>query len=91
MKDKIELVGSWCIAVVRLILVCFILLVEGLHHIFFSRNEICGVILRVLPIRVDRDKIAYMDNLAMNNLDLMATQNEIEFSEDDGSDGEIDE
>lgn len=93
MKDELKLIGSWCIAIVRLLLVCFILFVEGLHHILFSRNEVCGVVLRVVPIRSDRDKLTFVENLAMNNLDLMAYQNEDEGMEytDDGSDGDLGE
>ncbi len=92
MKDTLGLIGSWLIAIFRLLLVCFILFVEGLHHILFSRNEICGVVMRVVPIRVDRDKLSYIENLTMNNLDLMDAQADdgIDYT-DDGSDGEIDE
>ena len=88
MKDNLKLWGSWLIAIFRLILVCFILFVEGLHHILFSRNEVCGVILKVIPIRTDRDTLTFTENLAMNNLDLMGYQGEDTYIEEDGGEDE---
>ena len=90
MKDGLELFFSWFIAVSRLILLCFILLVEGLHHILFTRSEVCAIVLKVIPLRVDRDKISYVENLAMNNLDLMASQDEY-YEDEEGNGGDLGE
>ena len=64
---------------------------EGLNLILFSRNEVCGVVIKVLPLRADRDKLSYIENLSMNNLDLMTYQNmDEDYPESDGT-NDIDE
>lgn len=81
MYDFLNLLGSWFIAICRLILLCFILFIEGLHYILFSRTEVSSIVLKVIPIRVDRDKLSYVDNLAMNNLDLMGYQGDDNYGD----------
>lgn len=67
-------VGSYIIAIIRLMFWEILLLFSGLQQIFFMRTEICGLELRGLPLRCDRDdivdKIAYIDKLKCGNPDL---------------------
>lgn len=65
---------SCLIAIVRLLFWAGLLLLSGLQQILFTRTEICGLELRGLPLRCDRDdvldKISYMDKLKAENPDL---------------------
>ena len=62
------------IAIVRLFFWEILVFFSGLQQIIFTRTEICGVDLRGLPLRCDRediiDKVSYVDKLKTENPDL---------------------
>ena len=59
------------IALLRLGMLQFILFFTGLNHILFNRVEISNVALTMIPQRRDRDKLAFVDDLKVNNLDML--------------------
>ena len=73
-KDLLSYLGSVFIAIARLFFWEAMLFFSGLQQILFTRTEICGIDLRGLPLRCDRDdicdKISYMDKLKCENPDL---------------------
>lgn len=73
-KDCLNYLGSVFIAIARLFFWEAMLFFSGLQQILFTRTEICGIDLRGLPLRCDRDdicdKISYMDKLKCENPDL---------------------
>ena len=88
---------SYCIAIARLFFWVVLLIFSGLQQILFTRTEICGLDLRGLPLRCDRDdicdKIAYVDKLKCENPDLEIV-NEDEYDDilgdiDDEDNGEL--
>ena len=79
---------SYAIAIARLLFWEVLLFFSGLQQILFTRTEICGLDLRGLPLRCDRDdvldKISYVDKLKAENpdLDLMTDEDYEDFDED---------
>ena len=79
---------SYVIAIARLLFWEILLFFSGLQQILFTRTEICGLDLRGLPLRCDRDdvldKISYVDKLKAENpdLDLMTDEDYEDFDED---------
>lgn len=79
---------SYVIAIARLLFWEVLLFFSGLQQILFTRTEICGLDLRGLPLRCDRDdvldKISYVDKLKAENpdLDLMTDEDYEDFDED---------
>ena len=65
---------SYGIAIARLLFWEVLLFFSGLQQILFTGTEICGIDLRGLPLRCDRDdiidKVSYMDKLKIENPDL---------------------
>lgn len=65
---------SYIIAIARLFNWVILLIFSGLQQILFTRTEICGIELRGMPLRCDRDdivdKISYVDKLKIENPDL---------------------
>ena len=59
------------IALLRLIMLLFILFFTGLNHILFNRTEISNVSLVIIPQRRDRERLAFVDDLKQNNFDLL--------------------
>ena len=81
---------SYLIAIARLFFWELLLLFSGLQQILFTRTEICGIDLRGLPLRCDRDdiidKVSYMDKLKIENPDLeIVDEDEL----DDADNGDI--
>lgn len=79
---------SCLIAIARLFFWVILLIFSGLQQILFTRTEICGIELRGLPLRCDRDdiidKISYVDKLKVENPDLeIVDENELDDLDDD--------
>ena len=83
MKDFIENVISYIIAILRFLFLLIIMLLNGLQQIIFNRIEICNIGFSYVPIRKDRDKISYINKLNLENVDLIKPYN---ISEDDNGD-----
>jgi hypothetical protein len=66
MKELFSNLLSYMIAILRLLLLQVTVFFNGLHHILFNRVEICRVTLSMIPLKVDRDKLSYLDKLALN-------------------------
>lgn len=64
----------------------------GLQKTLFSRSEVVGIEIKVLPLRCDikdtDEKLAYIDKLCLENPELIADKIEDEFSEFGYSDGD---
>lgn len=78
---------SYIIAIARLLFWEVLLFFSGLQQILFTRTEICGIDLRGLPLRCDRDdiidKVSYVDKLKIENPDLEIID-EDDLDEDNG-------
>lgn len=78
---------SYVIAIIRLFFWAGLLILSGLQQILFTRTEICGIDLRGLPLRCDRediiDKVSYVDKLKIENPDLEIVDEE-DIDEDNG-------
>ena len=72
------------IAILRLIMLQIVLFVTGLHHILFNRLEVSNISLALIPQRRDRERLAFVDDLKANNLDLLTSDVPIQLSGDDG-------
>ena len=88
---------SYVMALARLIIWTIIFFFSGLQRTLFTRNEVCGVDMKLLPLRCDMEdvdeKLAYIDKLCIENPDLaeMAEQTYLEDDEkffDDGEEGD---
>lgn len=91
MRDFLETIFSYAIALLRLIFITAITFLGGLHMILFNSVEVCNVMMYSLPLRKDRKNLAYIDKLNMSNIDLMQPPNFIpdeDFGEDEGLQGE---
>lgn len=66
MREFLSNLLSYAIAIFRLLLLQVTVFFNGLHHILFNRVEICRVTLSMIPLKVDRDKLSYLDKLALN-------------------------
>ena len=66
MREFLSNLLSYAIAILRLLLLQVTVFFNGLHHILFNRVEICRVTLSMIPLKVDRDKLSYLDKLALN-------------------------
>lgn len=58
-------------AILRLFMLQIILLFTGLNHILFNRVEVSNIALSLIPQRRDRDKLSFVDDLKVNNLDMI--------------------
>jgi hypothetical protein len=81
MRDFIELFVSYIVAVSRLLLLTLLCFISGMHQIIFNRVEVCNVGLYYLPLRFDRDKISYINNLNMSNLYLIQPYEDENYEE----------
>lgn len=83
---------SYVVAILRLIIWTIILFFSGLQRTLFTRNEIIGVDMRLMPLRCDMEdadeKLAYIDKLCIENPDLaeMAEQAYLEEIKKDDED-----
>ena len=91
-----KVLWSYIIALARLCVWTIIFFFSGLQRTLFTRCEVVGLDLRLLPLRCDMedadDKLAYLDKLCIENHDLAGMEND-EFpfddmlsDEDDGED-----
>lgn len=62
-------------ALARLIVWTIILFFSGIQRILFTRSEVCGVDMKISPLRCDMEaadeKLAYIDKLCIENPDLV--------------------
>lgn len=70
MKVFFDTILGMLIAFVRLLFLLAIFFLNGVQHILFNKCEINGVTLMLTPQRQDKDKIAYIDKLRCENVDL---------------------
>ena len=85
-----RVLGSYLIALLRLILWTILTFFSGLQRTLFMRSEVVGVNLKVTPLRCDMEdtdeKLAYIDKLCMENPELTTIEDnfsDIPFDEDD--------
>ena len=71
------------IAILRLIMLQLVLFVTGIHHILFNRTEVSNISLALIPQRRDRERLAFVDDLKANNLDLVSPDIPLPLSEND--------
>lgn len=57
-------------AIFRLFSLSIVLIVNGIHGILFNRTEIMGMTMHGIPMNVERDTMAYLDDLAKSNVDI---------------------
>ena len=79
-------VGSYLIALARLIIWTCIFFFSGLQRTLFMKSEVVGVDFKVMPLRCHReeydDKLAYLDKLCIENPDLIGMEDdEIPFDD----------
>lgn len=94
--DFCKVVGSYIVAVCRLVLWTVIFFFTGLQRTLFMRSEVVGIEFKVVPLRCDiadtDEKLAYIDKLCMENPDLVECveeeyeENSDEWLDDDGED-----
>lgn len=83
----LKVLGSYIVAVCRLVLWTAMFFLVGLQRTLFMRSEVVGFELGVTPLRCDiadtDEKLAYIDKLCMENPDLVESIGE-EFGGDSG-------
>ena len=83
---------SYIVALARLVVWTIIFFFSGLQRTLFTRNEVAGVNMKLLPLRCDMEdvdeKLAYIDKLCIENPDLaeMAEKAYLEDMENEGVD-----
>lgn len=65
---------GYVVALLRLLYLALIFVVTGIYNIFFNRLEIVGIVLKSIPIKMDRDKVSYIDRLIANNVDVCSQE-----------------
>lgn len=58
------------VAITRLLLLNLIMFLNGIHQIIFNSSEVTNVSLLIRPNTLARDKLSYIDNLRLANMDL---------------------
>ena len=94
---------SYTRAIARLVVWTIIFFFSGLQRTLFTRNEVAGVDMRLLPLRCDMEdadeKLAYIDKLCIENPDLaemaekayledMKNEEDDDLPFDDGEEGD---
>lgn len=84
-------IGDVFISILRLITLLLIALLTGIQHIIFNSTEVANITLSLIPQKRHRDRLAFIDDLCMYNLDLvtkanMPPGNYIPFKEDSDED-----
>jgi hypothetical protein len=87
MKNFIRTVLDIVRALLRLVLMMCRLVISGLDQILFNNSEVANISLICVAQRREQEKIAYIDKLIENNIDLALHQqvppsNFIPFQED---------
>lgn len=83
---------SYIVALARLTVWTIIFFFSGLQRTLFTRNEVAGVDMKLLPLRCDMEdvdeKLAYIDKLCIENPDLaeMAEKAYLEDMENEEAD-----
>ena len=74
LKKFFRVLGSYFIALARLLIWTVLTFFSGLQRVLFTRAEIVGVDLKIAPLRCDMEdadeKLAYIDKLCMENPEL---------------------
>lgn len=80
------------IAILRLLMLQLVFFTSGLHQILFNKVEISNISLVLIPQRRERDKLSFVDDLYINNIDLASNKvlppSNCNFQEDDEDDGD---
>ena len=75
MKKFFSKLGSYIIALLRLVLLNINFFFSGLHTILFSNIEITNIEMKGTPLRCDKENtsetMAYLDKLCLENPDLL--------------------
>ena len=95
--DTLKVIGSYLVALARLVIWTIIFFFTGLQRTLFMRSEVVGIEFKVVPLRCDiadtDEKLSYIDKLCMENPDLVEGADE-DFESDgewlDEDDGEED-
>ena len=73
--DLLKVVGSYLVALARLVIWTIIFFFTGLQRTLFMRSEVVGIEFKVTPLRCDiedtDEKLSYIDKLCMENPDLV--------------------
>lgn len=65
---------GYLVACLRLFYLAIIFVVTGIYNIIFNKLEIVGIVLKSIPIKMDRDKVSYIDRLISNNIDVCSQE-----------------
>lgn len=88
LKEFFMLMGSYLVAISRLIFLDVLFLLSGLQQILYTRCEIVNIEMKAVPLRCDitdvTEKVAYIDKLCGENPDLVG----IDSEDDDFGDSE---
>lgn len=93
-ESFLKVLGSYLIAIARLIVWTFVFFFTGLQRTLFMRSEIVSVEFKVTPLRCDMEdvdnKLAYIDKLCIENPDLVEAveEDDLSFLEVDDDDDE---
>lgn len=81
LKGVFVTLGSYFIAITRLIFLDVLLLLSGLQQILYTRCEIVNIEMKAVPLRCDitkaNENVSYIEKLCCENPDL------VEISEED--------
>ena len=97
MQEKIKnffmLIGSYLVAISRLIFLDVLFLLSGLQQILYTRCEIVNIEMKAVPLRCDiteaTEKVSYIDKLCGENPDLVGIDEEdedIDFGDSEDGD-----
>ena len=93
-KEFFMVLGSYLIAISRLIFLDVLFLLSGLQQILYTRCEIINIEMKAVPLRCDitdaTEKVAYIDKLCGENPDLVGIDSEEDENIDfgDSEDGD---
>lgn len=94
-KSFLKVLGSYAVAIARLIVWTIVFFFSGLQRTLFMRSEVVSVEFRVTPLRCDMEEadknLAYIDKLCLENPDLVEAVEDEDLNFYDGTDNDGDE
>lgn len=86
-------VGSYFIAISRLIFLDLLLLLSGLQQILYTRCEIINIEMKAAPLRCDitkaNENVSYLEKLCSENpdlIDIVDSEEDINFGDNEDDD-----
>ena len=84
----LKVIGSYIRAVIRLLIWTILVFFSGLQRTLFTRSEIAGVDLKLVPLKCDLEetdeKLAYIDKLCLENPELIIENDPDDFPYNEG-------